>query len=607
MPRRPLISALVLLWGVAAASAAWSLGFGAAPQSTVLGAALDLAIPLRLEDGESIAAGCVSAEVHIGERQLPKADVRIHLSGQGGQQVLRVRAAQSVNEPVVSVLLRVGCPTPMQRSFVVLADPQPMAPSTAPSAAAPVPMAPPPAKAVADAAPAAAALAPRAKPAVRARIEKSALAVTAVTARRGSDRPKKAPRGTPPAARLQLEAAEPGVAASTATAEAARAAEEGRTALLAATSAALAAQQAASAASLQLAALSVELQRLRDEQAAQQATTLQLRERLTAAQQPTALMQALAGLLALLGAATAWLAWRLRAARSERQAAWHRLAAQAQTSTVQPVDTMPGANEPAARAAVQLPSGSGMSHGVDNAAALDLQPLRLIEDQPAERAVAVEDLIDLEQQAEFFVMLGQDEAAIDLLVGHLRDTGGTSPLPYLKLLEIYKRLAQREAYERTRGRFNRRFNAYAPEWEASLDQGSSLLEYPLVTATLQAAWTTPLDAMAELQTLLFRKNEADLFDLPAYHDLLVLYAVARDLHSLGEDTPTGVDVLLPLPPGPDEPRLTETLISSFGAFDTGVFDDRPTAPVDLDLNDSALFLDSRPTAVQRVSVALSGN
>ena len=88
------------------------------------------------------------------------------------------------------------------------------------------------------------------------------------------------------------------------------------------------------------------------------------------------------------------------------------------------------------------------------------------QDEADERAVSAEELIDLEQQAEFFVVLGQDDAAIDLLVSHLRDAGGTSPLPYLKLLEIYRRLDDRDAYERTRDRFNHRFNAHVPGWDA---------------------------------------------------------------------------------------------------------------------------------------------
>ena len=151
----------------------------------------------------------------------------------------------------------------------------------------------------------------------------------------------------------------------------------------------------------------------------------------------------------------------------------------------------------------------------------------------------MDELIDLEQQAEFFVVLGEEEAAIDLLMSHLRSTGGTSPLPYLKLLEIYRRRGDREAYERMRKRFNQRFNAVAPEWDADLEQGRDLQDYPAVLALLQACWARPLDAMAELESLLFRKRSGELFDLPAYRDVLMLYSVARDLHRHGRPADAG--------------------------------------------------------------------
>jgi pilus assembly protein FimV len=115
-------------------------------------------------------------------------------------------------------------------------------------------------------------------------------------------------------------------------------------------------------------------------------------------------------------------------------------------------------------------------------------------------------LIDLEQQAEFFVVLGQDDAAIDLLVAHLRDTGGASPLPYLKLLDIYRRLGDHEAYERTRDRFNHRFNAHAPAWDATGGTDRVLEDYADVVRWIQRVWPKPLDAMAELESLLFRKD-----------------------------------------------------------------------------------------------------
>src|SRR4029077_4990611 len=141
-----------------------------------------------------------------------------------------------------------------------------------------------------------------------------------------------------------------------------------------------------------------------------------------------------------------------------------------------------------------------------------------------------------------------------------------SQLPYLKLLEIYRRQGDRESYERTRERFNHRFNAYAPDWDSDLPPGRSLDEHPNVMRRLQARWREPLDAMTELEALMFRRgdgelvelpayseglmfrrDDGELFELPAYREVLVLYSMARDLldHQDGPPTTT-IDVLLPL-------------------------------------------------------------
>lgn len=177
------------------------------------------------------------------------------------------------------------------------------------------------------------------------------------------------------------------------------------------------------------------------------------------------------------------------------------------------------------------------------------------------REVSVEELIDLEQQAEFFVVLGQDDAAIDLLEGHVQHTTGASPLPFLKLLEIYRRLGRRIDYERVQFEFNARFNAYAPAWEADLQQGHSLGEYPGVIERLQSLWSSPVQAMAVLEKSLTRPDSSeDTFELPAYRELLFLYAVARDLSEREVVDRHGVDLLLPVvdaageqPPEPVNP------------------------------------------------------
>jgi hypothetical protein len=131
-------------------------------------------------------------------------------------------------------------------------------------------------------------------------------------------------------------------------------------------------------------------------------------------------------------------------------------------------------------------------------------------------------------------------------MGHIRSSGGTSPLPYLKLLEIYRRQGDRESYERTRERFNHRFNAYAPDWDSDLQHGRSLDEYRGVTQRLQGTWSSPLDTMAELEALMFRRDGGELFELPAYREVLFLYSMARDLLDHQGGPPTAIDVLLPL-------------------------------------------------------------
>lgn len=152
------------------------------------------------------------------------------------------------------------------------------------------------------------------------------------------------------------------------------------------------------------------------------------------------------------------------------------------------------------------------------------------------REVSVEELIDLEQQAEFFIVLGQDDAAVDLLESHVNAVSA-SPLPFLKLLEIYQRLGRHTDYERVQAAFNQRFNAHAPAWEADLQRGRELADYPWVVERLQALWSAPAEAMEVLEKSLTRpESEADTFELPAYRELLFLYAVARDLseRELGE-------------------------------------------------------------------------
>ena len=80
---RPLSIAILACAGLAATSQALALGFGRIPESITFGQALDLTVPLRLDAGESLAPGCVQAEVRIGEQRLPPGALQIVVASSG--------------------------------------------------------------------------------------------------------------------------------------------------------------------------------------------------------------------------------------------------------------------------------------------------------------------------------------------------------------------------------------------------------------------------------------------------------------------------------------------------------------------------------------------
>lgn len=604
--KRPRTLAIVVALAACAAQAQ-AVGFGPGPTSAVLGQPLDQLVPVRLDPGERLAPECVSADVTIGETRLPVGAVRTRLEGDGNNLAVRVMTSIVVDEPVLSLSLSLGCPTRLSRRFVLFADP---APASAPSApiAPPVdelqpapdnrPAASPAAEArPAPAAPAAPASAPR------------AVAAPAAVPRPPRPVVRRAPRQAEPAEpvaaarpRLKLDAAEP-QASPTLVAEMIQAA--------ASAAAAEAAAQATAAAASRVAAMEKSIERLRADSAADREALKQLRQKAAEDSQAAGWLPVLAGLVALLALLAAWLGLKLRRLQAERQQSWWNAAGAPETATpaaatgAVPTEAHTDSGLSAAPVAARAVSGAG--YGSTRPGTLgpvfkpDLPvepiteppplmerteplPVGWREDPEPQRDVSIEELIDLEQQAEFFIVLGQEEAAIDLLVDHLRSTGGGSPLPYLKLLEIYRRRGDREAYDRTRARFNHRFNAYAPDWGTDSLDGRSLEDYPSIVARLQMAWPSPIDAMAELESLLFRKARGELFDMPAYRDVLFLYSLARDLLDREPQGAPSVDVLLPINEG-----LEYTQPMSFDDIarpgDSGMvpLDNPPTVPVDLDV------------------------
>lgn len=176
----------------------------------------------------------------------------------------------------------------------------------------------------------------------------------------------------------------------------------------------------------------------------------------------------------------------------------------------------------------------------------DTRPAPLLRDLNGLGAVTVEELIDLEQQVDFFLVLGQDDAAIELLSSRLGERDAASGLPYLKLMELYQRRADRASFDRVATRFSQQFRARPPAWSDDLNEGAGLEAHPELVDRLQSAWVDAAGSMSLLQDLFSHHQEySGELGLPAYRDLLLLYAVARD-RAEHESRTQDIDVFLPL-------------------------------------------------------------
>lgn len=159
--------------------------------------------------------------------------------------------------------------------------------------------------------------------------------------------------------------------------------------------------------------------------------------------------------------------------------------------------------------------------------------------------LATDSLVDVEQQADFFLALGQDEAAKALLAEALE--AAPTPRLHLKLADVLGRHGDREAWEALRLRTEARFNLAMPAWEASPGPDRGLEAHPLALARLVAIWPNPLRAASTLGKSLRRppagRPARQRFDLSAYRELMLLHAIACDVAR--QVAVTEVDIELP--------------------------------------------------------------
>jgi len=645
--RRALILSSICATAWCAASPAKAIGFGATQTPSLLGQPLDFAAQVRISADEALTRECVSAEVFAGENRLGSDQIRVQVAigRSADERAVRVRTLHALNEPIVTINLTVGCGSRVARQFVAFLDPPLLNLARADDSSTPQVESAGRAGGRGESQFAMASQ-PNAEPSVKPSIRQRNRGaerrrnVAAVTARpapsvrvaeaassvskQGAQRPAivragsmAKPTGT---ARLQLESATTTALASAPAASAVVTApvpsEQPAVQFELEQLKLLLAQEKERVRSLE-----ATLARLRNETgeanqkrsgtaapvAAATATALAFAAPAAKPEPQRAaspMLYPLVGFGALLAVAVGIAAWRPKKKAAGTSRWWDlsqqpvvekkdavasrfdsvrsesedlraqlppRVASALSTSRISELTSLPIGLE-VTTVAAQAPTDFPAAHSLPAA-------------QPTAAAPSMELLIDLEQEAEFFTVIGQDEAAVALLSKHIQREGPISPLPFLKLLEIHRRRGDTASQDRVTVAFRTRFSTSPPASNAN-GGGRSLDAYPSTLVGLQALWSSPREVMSALEAWLFRRGpSAEIFDLAAYRDLLFLYAVARDRADRGGTADGELDLVLPL----DDSPIDVHLPIGPAAPAAGVTEPRisRSAPLDFDISVSA--------------------
>lgn len=524
-----------------------------------------------LAPGEEVSDICVSADVLYGETKLSPVAVRATLqrAAPDAQASVRIQSSLAIDEPVVSILVRAGCTAPFTRQYVLLADPSrelARPATTSPAGGGPaVPRLPLAEQSPAVAAQIGAAVAPTGSPlaGVQRPVRERTKVPASSSANRASSVVRKpaAARPMPAAApRLELDAIDlslaierdPVLKLSPILLSEPTSSEEARIAASRLWQAINASPEDILRDAGRLEAMTAEVASLRESQAGSQTTISELTSRLEHSRYWQWMVAALSALLALALLAMFWM-WRqqkTRARFADDKAWWNQEEAVkpvAVRSSVLPRSaaapaahhldldlTLPAASSrptPRARSRTAEPGDSRQTDQESTPLLQAADQVEFASSRTPSRSVATEELFDVQLQADFFISLGQDEQAIKVLCEHIAESQVPSALTYLDLLKIYHRLGREDEYERLRADFNGLFNAGAPAFERFSDEGRGLEHYEHALGRIQALWLDPR-VLDVIEQSIFRAAdgpEAEVFDLEAYRELLLLYAMAKEM------------------------------------------------------------------------------
>ena len=140
------------------------------------------------------------------------------------------------------------------------------------------------------------------------------------------------------------------------------------------------------------------------------------------------------------------------------------------------------------------------------------------------QGIEVEEVANIETQAELMAHLGEYDTAVGLLTRHIRDTERPAPKAWLMLFDLYTKTGREEQYKNLGKGFRILFNADVPPWEEQrAGVQRDLEQYPRVVEKVQRLWGMPT-CKAFLESLIYddRGGDRQGFMLAAYDDIIFL-------------------------------------------------------------------------------------
>jgi hypothetical protein len=488
-----------LLLSLCYAGSAAAIGLGDIGVRSHLGQPLDVSVAI-LGAPPKLPPDCFSLAASNGSIAPPQ-HAQLSIRQSGGRTVLTIRTPRPINDPIVQFVLAVDCDARLQRDYVVLLDPPGVAePVVVPDVSAAPNML---------AAPGAAAAAHPVRRAKRIRPAPPAVARHDAAPRKAAAHPKQVVAEAP-APRLVLSGKHPDHADS------AQPLQPGpdlpdRTLPGASNPTAAELSDDNTALSRRIADLEVQLAMLQKRNAELDARRRAASARVapTAPERPPQWpMYLLAiGLLSGVGVLGNWLG---------RRHSHPPIKLSDDLSWVQS-DSLPALPAPAQESKAE-PAPRQMS-GIATATLDESTEVR-------------DDILD---QAEVYMAHGHSELAVHLLQEHLREAPTESPVPWLLLLDLLHRAGDTAGYATASAECSRYFNVNLGKPPVSQDShdGHGLEAYPHLLDQLTLKWNSPeIDDFFDDLIYDHRGGTRLGFEPGAYHDILLLRAIARDIMPL---------------------------------------------------------------------------